>query len=153
MACLFAVLGAEVWALDACGAFRAAAEDEASKWDVSERVHFLYGEDARLDGLPDESFDLVFTKSVLVLFADLDGILARVSRTLRRGGKVVFLENAYGNLVFQALRKLRHRKWRFFGEVAYFKQEQLATIAEHFEVALVRESMVPPAYLICGSKR
>jgi len=151
MACLFALLGADVVGIDVHESPLRVAQSEARRWAVEGRVEFVkYGGD--LDIFTGHSFDLVFTKSVLVLIHDLAPFLAQISSKLRSDGKVVFLENAKGNAVVHGLRRFRHRRWNYT-RAHYFTDGQIAQIGSVFDIDKMRKTVWPPVYLVCGHKR
>jgi ubiquinone/menaquinone biosynthesis C-methylase UbiE len=151
MSCLFALLGAEVVGVDINRKILATAREEACRWGVQERVQFV-GYDGDLDVFPDEQFDAVFTKSVLVLVPQLDAFLRTMSAKLKPQGKVVFIENSYGNRVLHLLRNVWHRKWNF-RKASYFTPQHVATLRNIFDVRILKKVWLPPIYLICGQKK
>jgi len=149
---LFALLGAEVWACDTGLGYREKAAEELKKWKLENRVHLLYGRKADMAEVADGSMDLAFTKSVLVLIKDLPGMLQLISSKLKPGGKVVFMENAYGNGLYNSLRAFKHRKIQGFKRTRYFTQKEIDLIGSIFPAVKVRRSWFPPVYLFVGSK-
>ena len=108
-ACLFALLGAQVVGIDLDQRDLAIAQQEAEHWGVAHRVDFI-AYDGNLDLFCDQAFDLVFTKSVLVVVPQLPAFLRQIEAKLKPGGKIVFLENGRGSMPVHALRALRHRR-------------------------------------------
>mgnify|MGYP002399072008 FL=1 len=151
MSCLFALLGAEVVGIDINEYSLKIAQSEAKRWKVTDQVLFVKYE-GNLDVLADCSFDLVFTKSVLVLIQNLDEFLRQISSKLRPNGKVVFLENGRGSPLIHSLRRLRHRRWNYT-QANYFTESQVAQIRNVFTVHEIKKTIWPPVYLICGHKR
>lgn len=151
IASLFALLGGTVTGIDIREDCLTVAEAEARKWRVSERTHFI-AYDGELDIFPDETFDLVFTKSVLVIVPRLEDFLRKIEIKLKPQGKIVFLENGRGNDILHALRAIRHRHWDYT-KANYFTDKELALISNIFEVETIKKTLLPPIYLILGSKR
>jgi SAM-dependent methyltransferase len=150
MAVLFSLLGARVTGIDSDKQCLSVARAEAKKWNVS-NVNFM-GYDGDLDVFPDESFDIVFTKSVLVVIPNLETFLGKISTKLRKNGTVVFLENGRGNFLFHALRTIRHRKWDY-RHANYFTDKEVNLIRSVFQIDLLRKTIFPPIYLFLGRKR
>ena len=149
---LFALLGAEVWASDIGESYLPDALAECRKWGVEERVHLLYGAASSLDSVDDGSIDLVFTKSVLVLVPDLPAMLGLISRKLKPGGSVVFIENAYGNVFYHMLRAYKHRSRKGFKRTHYFSRAELQMIASAFPMKMQKRTWFPPVCLYTGIK-
>lgn len=150
MATLFALLGGQVTGIDLREECLAAAEDESRKWGVAERVTFR-AYDGELDRFAENSFDLVFTKSVLVVVPRLEEFLRKIEARLKPGGKVVFLENGRGGRLLHALRALKHRSW--YKKARYFTDRELDLVRTVFQVKTVRRTRLPPVYLIMGYRR
>lgn len=117
---------------------------------VQEKTSFICYE-GDLDIFQDEMFDIVFTKSVLVLIPNLETFLLKISTKLKPGGKIVFLENAFGNPFFQALRYCKHPNWNF-KKFSYFTKKEICIIKKTFKVSLIKKSRMQPVFLICGYK-
>ena len=92
MACYFAMLGAEVHAVDLPDCCLAPARELAARLGVSDRVTFA-NYDGDLDRLPQGQWDFVFTKSVLVVLPLQEAVPA-IRRLLRPGGQYLGCENA-----------------------------------------------------------
>lgn len=150
MACLFALLGADVVGVDISSKALEIARTEVGRWGVADRVT-LVQYDGDLALFPGESFDLVFSKSVLVLVRPLDSFLAQIASVLKPGGKIVFIENGKGPWMLHALRRLRHRSWDYT-RADYFTQAHLEMIGRLFTITGIRKNFVPPIYLIMGRK-
>jgi len=71
------------------------ARAEAPRWGLSDRVSF-----ATYDGnganIPGADYDYVFTKSVLVVVPDVEGLLHQIRGTLKPGGELLSAENLAG---------------------------------------------------------
>jgi SAM-dependent methyltransferase len=150
MASLFALLGADVTAVEMDADSIPLAEREAEMWGVACRTRFLLSE-GDLSMVADESFDLAFTKSVLGMITDLEGFLWQIRSKLRPGGKVVFVENMRGNPLVHALRRLR-RKGQWWRGWHFFTKATFEVVRRVFDVAEIRTSALPPVCLILGSK-
>ena len=95
MACLFTLLGAKVIGFDMSRKYLSVAQKEATKWKITQRIVFVLGR-GELSIFKDNSFDVVFSKSVLVVVPGLARFLEEVRAKLKPGGKIVFLENPKG---------------------------------------------------------
>jgi len=152
LSCMFGLLGARVVGVDIHAHYIEAAREEACKLGVTSRVEFvLSGGD--LCDLPSQSYDLVFSKSVLVLLPDLEKTLSEVDRLLGSGGRIVFIENGLGGWLAQFMRRMRHRGRWDYSRVNYFTPEHIRTVDAVFEIERLVRSHFPPIYLICGRKR
>jgi len=148
MACLFALLGANVTGIDIRADCLAIAREEAHKLGVDHKTNFIqYG--GYLDIFQTHTFDIVFTKSVLVVVKDLDLYVRDIQRILRCGGKFVFLENGYGNCLLHTLRTLRHRSWNYT-TARYFTRHEFGLIKQAFPLAMAKTCIIPPIWLIYG---
>lgn len=150
MSILFAILGGRVTGIDINKDCLINAQKEAGKFNVQNITNFIHY-NGELDIFPDDSFDIVFTKSVLVLVPDLENFLRSILRKLKPNGKVVFVENGYGNFLINTLRVFRHRKWDFH-KAHFFKESDLRLFYEIFSIKEIKKTLFPPIYLICGSK-
>lgn len=151
MACLFALLGGRVMGLDLTEKALSLARREATKMDVSERVEFVCGK-GDLSIFNDNSFDAVFSKSVLVVVPDLARFLEEINAKLKPGGKIIFLENAKGPWFMHSLRAFRHRKWDYT-KAHYFTQQEIKLVSDIFAEVVVRTRAFPPVVLIMGRKK
>ena len=150
MAILFSLLGANVTGIETQEQSLAVAQEEAKKWNAS-RVKFIaYNGD--LDMFPDESFDIIFTKSVLVIVPNLGDFLEKISRKLRPNGQAVFIENGRGNVFLHALRMLKPRELDY-RRINYFTEKQVRLIQSIYDVNMVKKTFYPPVYLFLARKR
>lgn len=150
MSCLFAELGATVRGLDVSATAFAEAEALANELGVADRVMFeTYSGD--LHQLPSRSFDIVFTKSVLVLFEDLDAAWAELSRSLTQRGRIVALENMRGPSLMHLLRMIGRHSRRPHG-ASYFTPESVDSARRYFDLDLVETTLAPPICLLAGRK-
>lgn len=150
MSLLFARLGARVTGIDVCDAEFELARSEARRLHVEETTEFVKY-DGCLSFLPKQSFDIVFTKSVLVLIEDLESFAAQISEVLKPDGRVVLIENARGNVFHQLFRSIRDRRWHF-GSSRLFTRKQLEQLRNVFEIDRIKTSRIRPVYLIVGHK-
>ena len=151
MSCLFALLGAKVVGIDLNRESLSLAEQEAKKWDVAERTLFVQG-NGGLSGFADNSFDVVFSKSVLVVVPELHEFLLEIRAKLKPDGKIVFLENARGPSWLHLLRVFRHTKWDYT-KAHYFTPQMVRVVADSFGEVVVKKTALPPVFLILGRKR
>jgi SAM-dependent methyltransferase len=155
MTSLFALLGAEVTALETDASVIPAAQETVASWGVGSKVTFLHY-DGDLDNcaaLKGKQFDLIFSKSVLVLLhSALPKYLRGLEALLGPGGRCIFLENAHGGRCFTLVRYLRHPQWRW-SSMEYFRPFHLEMISGIFVIEEVKRSYFPPIYLIMALKR
>jgi SAM-dependent methyltransferase len=94
------------------------------------------------------SFDVIFTKSVLVA-TDLEHMLEGIRERLKPGGRFAFIENGRGGLLGRAIRYCvrgsRHR-------MSYFTQKHIDLIRSRLRVEVLRRVDHPPVYLVCGCR-
>jgi SAM-dependent methyltransferase len=150
MACLFALLGADVVGVDISSKALEVARAEVDRWGVADRVT-LVQYSGNLDLFARESFDIVFSKSVLVLVKPLDSFLAQIGPLLKPDGKIVFIENGKGNRLLHAVRRLRHRSWDYT-RADYFTQAHLKLVGSMFAISGIKKSLIPPICLIMGHR-
>ena len=150
MACLFSLLSAEVTAIDIHEEYLKIARQEATRWGIVHKVRFIRYS-GNLDIFSDNAFDIVFTKSILVVVPFLEQFLKLVRAKLKPGGKIVFIENAKGSPFIHALRALRHRTWDY-SSARYFTREELELIGSLFEVVTTKRTVLPPIHLVLGHK-
>lgn len=151
MACLFALLGAKVVGLDVNKESLVIAREEATKLNVADRTSFVLSR-GDLASISADTFDVVFSKSVLVLVPDLVRFLEEVKEKLKPGGKVVFLENAKGPWWVHLLRTFRHGgKWDHT-KARYFTAHEIEIVSEAFDEFVVRSCAFPPVILMMGRK-
>ncbi|WP_413935495.1 class I SAM-dependent methyltransferase [Nitrospira sp. BLG_1] len=150
MACLFALLGAKVVGLDMNKKSLGIAREEATELNVADMILFVRS-GGDLAPVSANAFDMVFSKSVLVLVPDLVRFLEEVKEKLKPGGKVVFLENAKGPWWMHLLRTFRHEKWDYT-KARYFTSHEIQTVSEVFDDFVVRSWAFPPIVLIMARK-
>jgi SAM-dependent methyltransferase len=146
MTSLFAMLGAQVTLVDP----QPVELDELDKWGVRDEVRIVTTRGGLVE-LGDARFDIVVTKSVLWSIPDIKGFLGQIAEHLRPGGKVAFVENAYGGFIAAWLRRhlriarLAGRERRRFG----VKRSQLPWFRERFDQTRIR-SHLGMVYVILG---
>ncbi len=164
MSCLFALLGAQVLAVDTHEVARDEALAEAKRWGVSKQVEVI-----RYSGNPEDikqtEFDLAFTKSVLLLIPELEVFLRALATKLQPRGEVVFIENGFHNPLSvigrRILHRLRNNQDDYYPGVpmydrhrpAYLSSARIETMRKVFDVQQVLRAQSPHWYLIHGLKR
>lgn len=140
MSCLFASAGATVTGMDVAADAIEKAKLEAARWGVEDRVRFAaYDGDGR--NLPAGPFDVIFSKSVLVLIRKdrLPDLLAQLRSRLAPGGVALFLENA-NNWFLDLMRKhVVHRHEKKWDQVHWgFYPDDLSIVEGAFGPLSVR---------------
>ena len=151
MTCFMALQGAQVTMIDK--AESKSAPEEVRKWNVGDRVR-LIRTDGGLEALAGQTFDAIFTKSVLWSVEHLEDFLRQLNRLLAPGGQVAFVENYRGGPMLMWLRsQVIHRK-QFGRENWYFgiRPDQLAIFRDIFQDVEVRRHRFL-VYSITGRKR
>lgn len=154
MTSLFALMGAHVTGLETDSSVISRAQEEVDRHGVGSRVSLVHydGQLSHCDAVSGRQFDVVFSKSVLVLLGnELRRYLQSVEGLLAEDGRCVFVENGYGGRVFALMRALRRHQQR--DGVDYFTQSQLDVIAEVFTITRIRRSYFPPIYLVMAAKK
>ncbi|MGI9579364.1 MAG: methyltransferase domain-containing protein [Microthrixaceae bacterium] len=132
------VLGAELPGTDMTG-----AQAEVARWGVDDRVEFTHYSGDPSD-LPDGPFDLVVSKSVLVVVPELPKFFEAISDRLGDGGSLVCAENRRGGAVMKSLRRLKGHHWAESDRFSGVGSEFMAALDSSFtEVdVLYRNPMV-----------
>jgi len=96
---------------------------------------------------PDDDFDTVVCTLVLCTVPDPVAVLAEVSRVLKPGGRLLFLEHVRSEDPKIARRQDRfERPWRWFGDGCHCNRDTLATIeASTLQVERVEHGRLPKA--------
>lgn len=149
MATLFATRGALVTALDISDETFDAARARTAALGVSDRVDFRTYSGRPAD-LP-SGFDVVFSKSTLVLMGNASEVGRGIVASLLPGGRLLAIENARGPLLMHIARAIRRRSWRPYG-ASYFTAGSINALGSHLDVELERWTAVPPTVLI-GARR
>jgi SAM-dependent methyltransferase len=156
MSACFALLGAQAVGIDTDAEALKKAEREAQKWGVQSRVSFFHydGDLDHCHALDNFEFDVVFTKSVLVLLGScLPDHLEKLDRRLKQGGKCIFVENRAGGALFSLLRQVWPPSRKHYHGVTYLTPAQLKIINRVFRITHVKATLLPPVYLIVAGKR
>ena len=147
---LFGHLGAEVVGIDTDAAALEVARERARGEGLADRVQFQHRSGAP-DDLP-RPFDVVFTKSVLVIVPDLAATLAALASVLVDGGRLLMVENGRGPAVVHAARMIRRRSLHPHG-ANYFTHASLALVRHHFDVQLEHWTAFPPTLVVGAVRR
>lgn len=150
MAVYFARRGAHVTGLDVDAKALERARDRAIQARVLDRTAFQAYSGNPAD-LP-VGFDVVFSKSTLVLVQDLESMAQGIARSLVPGGRLLAVENARGSTAIHVARMIRWLSVRPYG-AGYFTPASLATIGAHLEIDLERWTTVPPTVVVGAVKR
>lgn len=164
MSCLFALLGAQVVAVDTHDVARDEALLEAKRWGVNNQIEFsVYSGDP--EDIKETQFDIAFTKSVLLLVPDLEIFLRALSTKLRASGEVIFIENGFHNPLSvigrRVLHRLKNNQDDYYPGVhmydwhrpAYLSSARIRIMRKVFDVRRVLRAESPHWYLIHGLKR
>lgn len=152
MSCLLGLLGAEVLGVDLRNYWLEEATEMARSFGVDGRVRFIQF-DGELECLPERDFDIVFTKSVLVVTANLEATISGLSDLLKPGGRGAFIENARGGLLLRTLRRIRHfGGWDYSG-AHYFADEEIRLVERYFRLTTRQSVSFPPIVLLAGENR
>lgn len=150
MSVLLGRMGAEVVGIDLDERWLSVARDRARAAGLEERVRFELRSGDPAD-LP-SGFDVVFTKSVLVLTPDLAAIAEGLHRVLVPSGRLLAVENARGSLPVHLLRMAARGSLRPRG-ARYFTPRELRQLHPWFDVRLERWTAWPPTVLIGAVRR
>jgi len=123
-ALILSEIGANVFALDISRGRLRLLNMLAERFDFKRRINPCIMP-AELMGFEDNSFDVVYTKSVLI-HLDLEKVIPEIYRVLKKGGKAVFVEP----LKFHPIVNLYRR---FFGP------KEWRTLAKYFSVKSIEE--------------
>jgi len=152
MSCLFGLLGADVLGVDLHDYWLQEADNLARQLGVEHSVRFIQF-DGMLKDLPERDFDLVFTKSVLVVTADLAATISGLHTILKPGGRGVFVENALGGPLPRFLRRLKHLgRWDYSG-AHYFSENEIRVVEGYFSLTTRQVVAFPPIVLLAGDSR
>jgi len=133
MSCYFASLGATVDAVDISERSIKVARQQAESWGLAERINFQRYSGDVLD-LPANTYDFVFSKSVLVVMGPIEKSLLGIARSLKSGGEYLAVENAKaGRLVNFVRGNLVHRRWTEYQHIfAGLDEEALVKFPKFF---------------------
>lgn len=127
-ATLLAKQGASVFGIDLLPFRLAEAKERATRHNVAAAVHFSLMDATHL-AFPDNTFDFVISKSVLV-FTDHAQTAKECYRVLKPGGKAIFMENMRHHPMVWLYRKIFLKYSR---ELHYFSLSGIEAIGEEFE--------------------
>ena len=133
-ATLLAKRGASVVGIDLLPFRLAEARARAAEHSVAEAVNFALMDAMHL-AFPDNTFDFIISKSVLV-FTDHKQIAKECYRVLKPGGKAIFMENMRHHPMVWLYRKMF---LRYSGELRYFSVRDIKTVGAEFEKLEHRE--------------
>jgi|GEM_PF-830199 len=142
---LFALLGAEVTGIDVVDEHLVAAEKEAARFGMQDRTQFLTADATEHCLAHADSFDLIFSKSVLVLFPDLDKFLAAAHNALEPDGVFSAIENGRGGFLLRTLRHLRPKGYDH-SHIQYFDQSRLELVKKQFPNVELTSTNFPPVH-------
>jgi SAM-dependent methyltransferase len=149
-----ALLGAQVTALETDASVIPKAQAVINGHGVSSKVSLCHydGNLSHCESLNGKQFDVIFSKSVLVLMgAALPKYLVELDSLLSPGGSCLFLENGYGGKVPALLRSIFRRGHA--SRVDYFTDDHVKMVASVFRIQEVKKSYFPPIFLIVGRKK
>lgn len=151
MSCLFALLGARVTGIDIHEGCLKKARAEARAFGVASQTEFIQY-DGNLESFAQGAYDVVFSKSVLVLVKNMPAAVRGLRRLLRDKGRFVFIENGLGGPFLRLARRLKHRgKWDY-SQVRFITPKEIELFRSEFNVEHIERSYIPPIYLFCGVK-
>ena len=133
-ATLLAKRGASVVGIDLLPFRLAEARARAAEHSVAEAVNFALMDAMHL-AFPDNTFDFIISKSVLV-FTDHKQTAKECYRVLKPGGKAIFIENMRHHPVVWLYRKMF---LKYSGKLRYFSVRDIETVGTEFEKLEHRE--------------
>lgn len=147
MSSLFALLGADVIGLDHNSDALVEAKAEIAAFGLEDKIQLHIGDATDYLSACEPEFDLIFTKSTLVVTADPWPVVAASVRSLRPDGHMFSIENGRGNALIHLLRRFRvdakhFHRWHYFGE------KHVARLVKTFKEFDVERVKYPPIYSI-----
>ena len=133
-ATLLAKRGASVVGIDLLPFRLAEAQMRAVEHNVAEAVNFALMDATHL-AFPDNTFDFIISKSVLV-FTDHRQTAKECYRVLKSGGKAIFMENMRYHPMVWLYRKMF---LKYSGKLRYFSVRDIETVGAEFEKLEHRE--------------
>ena len=133
-ATLLAKRGASVIGIDLLPFRLAEAQARAAEHNVAEAVNFALMDAMHL-AFPDNTFDFIISKSVLV-FTDHRQTAKECYRVLKPGGKAIFMENMRHHPGVWLYRKMF---LKYSGKLRYFSVRDIETVGTEFEKLEHRE--------------
>ncbi len=126
-ATLLAKRGASVVGIDLLPFRLAEARARAAEHNVVEAVNFALMDAMHL-AFPDNTFDFIISKSVLV-FTDHKHVAKECYRVLKPGGKAIFMENMRHHPMVWLYRKMF---LKYSGKLRYFSVRDIETVGAEF---------------------
>ena len=126
-AALLAKRGASVVGIDLLPFRLAEAQARASEHDVAKSVNFALMDAMHL-AFPDNTFDFIISKSVLV-FTEHSETAKECYRVLKPGGKAIFIENMRHHPMVWLYRKAF---LKYSGKLRYFSRRDIETVGAEF---------------------
>jgi SAM-dependent methyltransferase len=133
LSCLMAMCGAQVYSTDLQHARLKRAAELVRHHRLEARVH-LFASDVYVPPLAPGTFDLVVTRSVLVL-VDRSRVLPVLTRLMKPGAHALFVENLDGHPLVSAWRRVTGTQGGPFG---YFTAREIAELKRYFSEVDVR---------------
>ena len=133
-ATMLAIRGASVIGIDLLSFRLVEAQERTLQHDVADVVGFSQMDATQL-AFPDDTFDFIISKSVLV-FTEHSETAEECKRVLKSGGKAIFIENMRNHPVVWLYRKLFLKYSR---ELNYFSIKDINEIGKEFEEMEHRE--------------
>lgn len=133
-ATLLAKRGASVVGIDLLPFRLAEAQARAAEHNVTEAINFALMDAMHL-AFPDNTFDFIISKSVLV-FTDHSHTAKECYRVLKPGGKAIFMENMRYHPAVWLYRKMF---LKYSGKLRYFSMWDIETVGAEFEQLEHRE--------------
>lgn len=133
-ATLLAKRGASVIGIDLLPFRLAEAQARAAEHEVAEAINFALMDAMHL-AFPDNTFDFIISKSVLV-FTDHSHTAKECYRVLKPGGKAIFMENMRYHPAVWLYRKMF---LKYSGKLRYFSVGDIETVGAEFEKLEHRE--------------
>lgn len=133
-ATLLAKRGASVVGIDLLSFRLAEAQGRAAEHNVAAAVNFALMDAMHL-AFPDNTFDFIISKSVLV-FTDHKETAKECHRVLKPGGKAIFVENMRHHPMVWLYRKMF---LKYSGKLRYFSARDIETVGAEFEKLEHRE--------------
>ena len=133
-ATLLAKRGASVIGIDLLPFRLAEAQARAAEHEVAEAINFALMDAMHL-AFPDNTFDFIISKSVLV-FTDHSHTAKECYRVLKPGGKAIFMENMRYHPAVWLYRKMF---LKYSGKLRYFSVGDIETVGAEFEQLEHRE--------------
>ena len=133
-ATLLAKRGASVVGIDLLPFRLAEAQARAAEHNVVKAVNFALMDAMHL-AFPDDTFDFVISKSVLV-FTDHKQVAKECYRVLKPGGQAIFMENMRHHPMVWLYRKVF---LKYSGKLRYFSVRDIETVGAEFEKSEHRE--------------